>query len=185
MPPLLTYTDETGTHTAGRYFVVAGIALDAYHGKTRDALLKAETNSGKEKRDWRKSTPSMRVRYLDEALVIEFLHSRVFFQIYRQIGKGEFFERTADTLAGAAEHFGGTGYRRVLAAHEGFTVGGRVKLQQLLDSRGNFEVRSGSFGARPEIRLADALCGLLALVHCSEHGAEYEHLVKDWFVRIA
>lgn len=183
MSDLLSYSDETGNHSRGRYFVVAGIALDGYHNEVRSRLRNAETNSGKEKKDWHKASPEMRKRYLHECLSIPQLKGRVFYHVYTNFPKSRYLIHTADTLIAAGDHFGRAD-RWVRAAHEGFTVGARKKLEMLLRAAGDFEVRSGAFRERPEIRLADALCGMLAAVHCTGKGAPYEHLMQDWFVEV-
>src|ERR1700687_5717261 len=151
MSDLLSYSDETGSHTGGRYFIVAGIALDGYHNQVRIGLRQAENSSGKEKADWHGSAPDVRVDYLEECLNISHLKGRIFFHIWKNIVKTRMLLHTADTLAAAAQYFG-IDNRSVRAHHEGFTVGSRKRLEGLLRSAGDFEVRSGWFNQRPEIR---------------------------------
>ena len=130
----------------------------------------------------------MKVRYLDECFKLEALRGRLFFRTHADIRPATFMYCTAQTLMAAADILGGDRCQ-VKAAHEGFTQGKRKRLEQMLTPRGRFEVRSGAFEAKPEIRLADALCGFLAAVydlnpHKRGRGGPFEHLPLDWLVRV-
>jgi hypothetical protein len=46
------------------------------------------------------------------------------------------------------------------------------------------EVRNARQVRYPEIRLADALAGLIAKVRFSADGGDYAGLMRDWFVEI-
>lgn len=183
MPDLLSYSDETGNHSAGAYFVVAGFTLDGYHNDVREALRQAETTSKKEKRDWRGSSLAQRRRYIEAALRISHLEKRIFFRRHARLTDPDYIGCTAETLIATGALFG-IQKRWMICAHEGFTVANRTKLHGLLAGKGQFEVRSGAFKERPEIRLADALCGLIAEVHFRRDGDDYADLVKDWFYEV-
>ena len=148
------YTDESGSHTRGRYLVIAGIALVGHHNAVRAHLYAAEEQSRKGKRCWAGTDARINADYLSRALDTELLAGRVFYQRYRNASPT--WDNTVDALALALKRFGDRG-RRCILAHEGFGSGTRKKLERAL--RGLVaEVRSGQSERRPEIRLADPQC---------------------------
>jgi hypothetical protein len=157
------YSDETGQHTRGRFFIVAGVALSAYRQKIRTDLLRIEAESGKELRDWHKASTQRLRAYLTAALAMPELHGRIFFRVHERIAPSDYWPRTIDTLLAAATAFR-HGTEPVTVVHEGFTRGTRKKLARELKVHGRFDVWPGVFEMRPEIRLADALAGLIAQV---------------------
>lgn len=180
MERVFFYSDETGHHSGGRYFIVAGIVVAAYHKLIRQQLVEAERISGKGKLDWHGTKDRRdRRRYLELALDIPQLRGRVFFRAYENTQ--EYWSCTAKALGEAVSLFGRE--KQCIIAHEGFTHSGREKLKRSVKASGRFEVRAGDF-KEPLIRLADCLAGFLALVKFGDPkkadflgGLDY-----DWFI---
>jgi hypothetical protein len=174
------YSDETGQHTRGRFFIVAGVALSAYRQKIRTDLLRIEAESGKALMDWHKTSPPRRRAYVAAALALPELHGRIFFRVHERINPSDYWPRTIDTLLAAAATFR-HGTRTVTVVHEGFTRGTRKKLASELKVHGRFDVWPGFFEMRPEVRLADALAGLVAQAKFPNGAkAGSTDLLPDW-----
>lgn len=174
------YSDETGQQTRGRFFIVAGIALSAYRQKIRTDLLRIEAESGKELMDCHKTSPRRLRAYLAAALAMPELRGRIFFRVHERIDPSDYWPRTIDTLLAAAEVFR-HGTQTVTIVHEGFTRGTRKKLARELKGHGRFDVWPGFFEIRPEIRLADALAGLIVQAKFPRGAkAACTDLLPDW-----
>lgn len=176
------YSDETGTHTKGRYFLVAGVVLTRHQKWIADQLAFAERISGKGKQDW-KGTKNYknRVRYIEEALDIENLKGTVFYATYPE-NQREYWAYTVDALSRAVCRFGID--RKTLMRHQGFNYQTRGKLKGALKEMGrDFEIQTGS-DKRAEIRLADAVCGYLGLLlfNADSPVANAYPAVPDWFI---
>lgn len=158
MGPVYFYTDETGNKSGGRYFIIAGVALDADLNATRRQLITLEAmKGGIGRHDWHDTKePRVRCRYLCGALVIPTLEGHLFWTRFE--GRTDYWRCTVEALQLAMRHYGRD--KRCVVAHEGFTVGSRDKLQNEL--LGDFEVRRGNF-REPLIRLADRLAGGLGV----------------------
>lgn len=176
------YSDETGTHSGGRYFVVAGAVLGKHQKWTADQIAHAERVSDKGRQDW-KGTKNVkqRIRYIEEVLKIANLRGAVFFATYPNNDR-KYFDCTVDALTRAVIQFGQD--RKTLIRHQGFNYKTREKLKAALTETGrDYEIQTGS-EKRAEIRLADALCGYLGLVlfNQDERNRNYYPPVPDWFL---
>lgn len=82
------YSDETGSHTKGRYFLVAGVVLTRHQKWIADQLHHAERVSGKGKQDWKgEKNVKIRIRYLEEVFAIKGLHGAVFIARFRRTSR--------------------------------------------------------------------------------------------------
>jgi hypothetical protein len=178
------YTDETGTHTKGRYFLVAGIAITRHQKWIEDQLHHAERVSGKGKQDWKgEKNVNRRVRYLQEVFAIQNLRGTVFYCAFPDNAQ-DYWGYTVEAITMALARFGVD--RRNYIRHQGFGFKTRQKLTAAL-AAGNydFEIQTGS-EKRAEIRLADAICGFLGLslfnAGCST--ADFYPAIPDWFINL-
>lgn len=157
--PVYFFTDETGNQTGGKYFIVAGLAIDAELGASRQALKEIEQEkNGIGKLDWHKANqPRVRCRFLCSAMAVPTLQTRMFCVRYE--GRRDYWQCTIEALQIAMRRYAGD--RLSIVSHEGFTVSKRDQLQRRLI--GDFEVRSGNFDGEPLIRFADRMAGGLAI----------------------
>lgn len=108
------FSDETGAHTGGKYFIVAGVAFGSYRNWNRQDLLKAERVSLKERKDWADTkNPYQRIRYIEIILGLTGLQGRVFFACYRNTK--DYWDLTVETLDAAMHHFCRDDCRRLIA----------------------------------------------------------------------
>lgn len=154
------FSDETGSNTRGRYFLVAGFASSRYRLWTRDDLLHVERVSMKNKRAWNETKVlAQRTRYIRDVLRIQHLQSRLFYATYRDNGR-QTWTCTADAICLAVKRFAPNGH--AIIKHQGFEYGAREKLRESLDPLGiSYEIQPANQLKHAEIRLADALCGYL------------------------
>jgi hypothetical protein len=176
------FSDETGAHTGGRYFLVGGVALISHRLWTRDQLLQIERVSGKDKKDWHATkNPLQRRRYIEEVLKIEALRGAVFHAEYRDNGKN-YFDCTVDALVSAIATYGED--RHNIVVHQGFAFAARTRLARALERQGHsYEIQPGNQNKRVEIRLADALCGYVGMM--SDPDNVYANAfpeLPEWFV---
>lgn len=176
------FSDETGSHSGGRYFVVVGVAFTQHRLWIRDDLEQVERACGKGKQDW-KGTKNLshRIDYIERVLEIQHLQGTVFYAEYLN-NKKEYWSYTVDALTLAIQRFG-VG-RISLIRHQGFNAKTRQKFKASLRSCGcEFEIQSGS-DKRAEVRLADALCGYVGLVkhNADNESANYYPNMPDWFI---
>jgi len=177
--PVYFFTDETGNQTGGKYFIVAGVALEAELGASRQALKEIEqAKNGIGKLDWHKTKqPRVRCRYLCPAMALPFVQGRMFYVRYE--GRRDYWQCTIEALQIAMRHYGSD--KACIVAHEGFTVSKRDRLQ--LKLIGDFEVRSGNFDNEPLIRFADRMAGGLAInaywdaSHASRYACPFDRVV--------
>lgn len=176
------FSDETGAHTGGRCFLVGGVAMLNRRLWTRDQLVQVERVSGKDTKDWHDTkNPVQRRRYIEEVLKIDALNGAVFSSEYRDNGK-RYFDCTVDALTRAIERFGQ--HRHNIIIHQGFAYGARQKLKTELKKLGcSFDIQPGNQDRRPEIRLADSLCGYLAMMRDpgNRHASAFPN-VPEWFI---
>lgn len=176
------FSDETGLHSAGRYFLVVGVAFTKYRQWIADDLHHAERVSCKGKQDW-KGTKNIhqRIRYISEVLQIERLRGTVFYAAYEN-NKKEYWTYTVDALSMAIQRFAAD--RHSIVRHQGFNFKSREKLKKAMSDAGcSFEIQSGSQQKRAEIRLADALAGYLGMsMYGDSTTAGYFPDVPEWFV---
>jgi hypothetical protein len=125
------YSDETGQHTRGRFFIVAGVALSAYRQKIRTDLLRIEAESAKGLGDWHGTSPRRRRLYLKAALALPELRDCVFYRVHTNVQPGDYWQSTVNTLLAAATSFRGS-REEIVVVHEGFTVATRGKLAKQL-----------------------------------------------------
>jgi hypothetical protein len=176
------YSDETGQHSNGRYFLVCGVVLVTHQKWIQDQLHHAERVSDKGRQDW-KGTKNVRQRsrYIEEVLEIQNLKGRVFYAAYADNQKN-YWQYTVDALTKAIVKLGADG--RCLMRHQGFNYNTRTKLADALACAGcDYEIQTGS-EKRAEIRLADALCGYVGLVMFNSESqfAKYFPDLPDWFI---
>ena len=178
------FADETGSHSGGRYFLVAGVALSKYRLWVKDELEQAERASGKGKQDWKgtRHVPH-RVNYIERVLAMENLRGTFFYAEYTNNRK-EYWAYTVEALVLAITRFGKD--RHNIVRHQGLNFKSRQKLKQALARSGySIEIQSGS-ERRAEIRLADALSGYLGLVRHnsgSRSAADFPN-VPEWVVNL-
>jgi hypothetical protein len=145
MQRVFFYSDETGPKSKGRFFIVAGIAIEAHHGSIRRQLLEAEDRSRKGKLDWHGTKePRRRRRYLEAAFNIRELQGHVFYYIHTDTQ--DYWGCTVKTLRRAIERFAQS--HQSVIMHEGFTHAGREGLKRSIQragAEGRFEVRAGAF----------------------------------------
>ncbi len=187
MQRVYVYSDESSRKGGEAVFVVAGLAIEAYHNVVWRALQEAEEKSGKGLRDWHSTRdPKTRRRYLEAALAIPEIEGRVFYRVYEPL-LADPWSATVETLAEVVERFGGEEKTCVLA-HEGFTKGSREKLKRAVErspAAGNIEVASGNLNGSPMIRLADSLAGLLRLLSGDpERANRFEDMKQEWFIEL-
>jgi hypothetical protein len=177
------FSDETGQHTGGKYFVVAGIALTKYRKWIVDDITHAERASGKGKQDW-KGTKNVAIRsdYIERVLNIENLNGSVFYAAYEDNQK-QYWDYTVDALARAIQFFAPD--EHCIIRHQGFNHKTREKLKASLAISGaSFEIQTGDI-KRSEIRLADALAGFIGVVKYSgTDSANYYPDVPGWFLNL-
>lgn len=176
------FSDETGQHSGGKYFLVCGAAISTHRIWTAEQLGHAERVSSKGKQDW-KGTKNVgqRVRYIEEVLAIQNLKGTIFFAAYENNHK-EYWDYTVDALFRVIQRFGRN--RRSLIRHHALNFKSREKLKAALSSVGHrYEIQTGS-EKRAEIRLADAICGYIGLqMYNSNHeSAGLFPPIPDWFV---
>jgi hypothetical protein len=175
------YSDETGNHTGGKYFTVAGVVFATNRKWNRHDLLQAESVSMKEKKDWHSTKNiAQRIKYIEVVLQMPDLQGRVFYCTCRNNQKN-YWELTVDSLELAIKQL--CDGCVTLVHHQGFNASTRDKLRKDLKARGlDVKVIPGDQSIKPEVRLADALCGFIG-VH--EGGgplcAKYPEL-PAWFV---
>lgn len=176
------FSDETGQHSGGKYFLMAGVAFTKYRKWIADDLHLAERVSMKGKQDW-KGTKNIeqRIRYIQEILSIDNLQGSVFYSAYENHDK-QYWDYTVDALTRAVGRFGAN--RHSIIRHQGFNYRSREKLKAALAVSGySYEIQSGSQEKRAEIRLADALSGYIGLVRFSgAQTASYYPDIPAWFV---
>jgi hypothetical protein len=178
------YSDETGSHTKGRYFLVAGVVLTRHQKWIADQLHHAERVSGKGKQDWKRreerqdsdSLPGGGRRY----------HGPSWGRVYRSFPQNEqnYWDYTASTLSSALPLFGAG--RMNYVRHQGFNFRTREKLKGDLECSGcAFQIQTGS-EKRAEIRLADAICGFLGLTlfNADSPTAKLYPAMPDWFIEL-
>jgi hypothetical protein len=178
------FSDETGAHTGGKYFIVAGVAFDSYRKWNRHDLLQAEAVSMKDRKDWSDTKNAyQRIKYIEVVLGMGGLRGRVFFACYRNTK--DYWNLTVATLDAALHHFCGGDCRRLIS-HQGFNSQTRYKLRKALTARGwRVEVDPAGQKLHPEMRLADALCGYLGICHNEDSKvADKFPEMPDWFVNL-
>ena len=162
MQRVYVYSDESSRKGGEAVFVVAGLAIEAYHNVVWRALQQAEEESGKGSRDWHSTRDlKTRRRYLEVALAIPEIEGRVFYRVYG-VPLADPWSATVATLAEVVERFGGEEKTCVLA-REGFTKGSREKLKRAVERRrrGLRSVRSTRPRARhPHWRPRESRWGL-------------------------
>jgi hypothetical protein len=178
------FSDETGQHSGGRYFLLAGVAFTRYRKWIADELLHAERASGKGKQDW-KGTKHLghRIDYIRRLLQIEAMRGSVFYACYER-NEREYWTYTVDALLRALAFFGSG--RRNIVRHQGFNYRSREKLRAALVGTGlEVHIESGNKEKRCEIRAADALAGYLGLMkYGSTETSNYYPDVPDWLVNL-
>ena len=177
------FSDETGSHTGGRYFIVAGVVFENYRKWNRHALLHAESVSLKGKLKWSDTTNhAQRIKYLQVALNLDELRGRIFFGRYTDTNKGKYWTHTLDSLSEAMCTFAAG--RCCAVHHQGLNAGSRDRMKKDLRSRGfDAHVHPADQSLRPEIRLADALCGYLGICCDPDHKMINAYPERpDWFV---
>lgn len=176
------FSDETGQHSGGRYFLVVGVAFAKYRKWITDDLHAAERTSDKGKQDWKGTkNPVCRINYIERILQIEALKGTVFYAAYENHEK-EYWDYTVDALALGIQRFGRTCHS--IVRHQGFNYRTREKLKAaLIDTGCSYEIQTGSKEKRAEIRLADALAGYVGLVRFNRSAtANHYPQPPDWFV---
>lgn len=68
---LYCYVDETGQDTAGEFFLVSIVILDALREELKEWLQKLEKESGKGKKKWTKATRKQRQVYMEQIVADE------------------------------------------------------------------------------------------------------------------
>jgi hypothetical protein len=176
------FADETGTHSGGRYFLVAGVAFTKYRLWMKDELEHAERASGKGKQDWKGTKHAgIRADYIQRVFDIEHMRQSMFYAEYLNNGK-EYWSYTVDTLDRAIRRFGEG--RHNIVRHQGLNYKSREKLKGELKNAGySVEIQSGS-EKRAEIRAADGLAGYLGLVKHNPENPAIRHYpnVPAWIV---
>jgi hypothetical protein len=175
------FSDETGQHSGGKYFVVAGVAFAKYRNWIAEEVQHAERASGKGKQDW-KGTKNVAIRadYLNRILEIGNLNGTVFYAAYENHQK-EYWDYTVDAIGMAIRRFAPDAHS--IIRHQGFNYRTREKLKAELTTSGtSFEIQTGA-DKRCEIRLADALSAFIGIVKYSgSDSANHYPDVPDWFV---
>lgn len=176
------FADESGNHSGGRYFVVAGVAFTKYRQWIKSDLEHAERASGKGKQDWKGTkNPSVRANYIERVLAIEQMRESVFYAEYLNNDR-EYWSYTVDALTLAIKKFGDGKHN--IVRHQGLNYKSRQKLKyNLLECGLSVEIQSGS-DKRAEIRVADGLAGYLGLVR---HNPESPSVnlypdIPDWII---
>jgi hypothetical protein len=182
VPLVQIYSDES--YGGKGLFVVAGVSIDAFHTEIWRALIAAESESGKGKRDWHNTRdPRTRRAYLERALSVSHLIGRVFYRLWAIKPAGR-WDATVVTLNAAVTHFAEN--ENCSLAHEGFTEDSRKKLRHAVrtsPARSRVNVATGSFDHNPMIRLADSLSGAIRLLRSDPaRASRFEDLDYDWFV---
>jgi hypothetical protein len=149
----------------------------------RAELELAESRSRKYKRDWYGTRPIQRIDYLHRACAIERLREHIFFHACSSAPTACYPQVRADSVQSAIGKFASRNRRAI--HYEGLTRSNRESLFYELRRRGlRSEIRNARFHKYPEVRLADALAGMIAKVRFGTDGPDYAHLLKDWFVEI-
>ena len=176
------FADETGNHSGGRYFLVAGVAFTKYRLWIRDELEQIERVSGKGKQDWKGTkNPRVRVDYIERVIALEQMQGTAFYAEYLNNDK-EYWLYTVDALERAIKRFGAGCHN--IVRHQGLNYKSREKLKEDLRSVGySVEIQTGS-EKRAEIRVADGLAGYLGLVKHNPDSstANYFPDVPDWII---
>ena len=176
--------DETGTHTGGRYFLVAGVAFTKYRLWIKGDLEQAERLSGKGKQDWKGTKHAgIRANYISRVFEIEQMQGTIFFAEYLN-NKKEYWAYTVDALECAIKRFGADKHN--IIRHQGLNYRSREKLKSDLTKAGySIEIQSGS-EKRAEIRAADAVAGYLGLVrHNGESSTAHLYPdVPEWIINL-
>lgn len=189
MSRVLFYSDESYGKGASPSIAIAGIAIEDYHNVIWQGLLKAEENSGKTTKDWRKTRDrKQRRNYLEMALGIPYLTGRVFYRVF-DTPQNRWMARI-EALSAAANQFAPD--KPTVIYQEGFTKANRALLKLDLEREGvNVEeARPGSVVENPMIRLADSLAGFFRLMRTNPLGGNpdprdyFGHLMYDWFVEL-
>lgn len=166
METVYFFSDESGLHTGGRYFLVAGAVFGTHRTWMKQQLEHAERVSCKGKQDWKGTKLlSQRVRYISEVLKIKNIQGTIYYAAYRNNNR-DYWRCTTDALVRAIGRYAAG--RHCIVRHQGFNAKTRMKLHEALRCAGvDYEIQSGS-EKRAEIRLADALCGYISLMQINE-----------------
>ena len=177
------YLDDSGQQSRGQFFVIAGVAIAHERAAVSSALCYAETLSRKHLRDWHKTNPDRRISYLTHACAIPAVHAKAFYKVHANCGRADLMQLRVDAVQTAIAVFAHQNKRAIY--YEGLTRANRESLEHGLRRRGlKCQVRNGQFETVPEVRLADALAGMIAKVRFSTDGPDYAHLLYDWFVEL-
>ena len=177
------YLDDSGQQSKGRFFVVAGIAIERDRAAISSTLCRVETISRKHLRDWHRTNAERRIAYLTSACSISALQGRVFYKIYANCADTNQMQLRADAVQDAIAIFAHHSRRAIY--YEGLTRASRESLEHGLRRCGlKCEVRNGSFAKVPEVRLVDSLAGMIAKVKFSPDGSDYTHLIDNSFVEL-
>jgi hypothetical protein len=175
------YSDETGLHTGGKYFLIGGVIFEKTRRWTRHQLLHAESVSLKGKKDWHATkNQAQRVKYIETITDIAELRGCVFHDCYRNNAKN-YWSMTVDSLDRALTRF--SCQQAAIVFHQGFNSGSRNKLQKDLRERGHdVSVASANQENLPEVRLADAVCGYLGVLESRGRIANAYPDCPEWLV---
>ena len=174
------YADDSGQQSQGRFFVVAGLAVEHARSDVSDALCEAEEMSGKGRyRDWHGTSSRRRVAFLDCVSKTPLVRGRIFYKVYRNTTSDHMLLR-ADAAQAAIAAFAPRNRRAIF--YEGLTRPNRDSLKRELRRRGlQSEVRTALWDKHPEVRLADTLAAMIGKVMFSTDGAEYAEFLCEWF----
>lgn len=148
------FTDETGAHTGGRHFIVAGVAFGHYRRWNRHDLLHAENVSLKGRKDWHETKNiAQRVQYIEIVLELERLREHMFYTHFTDTSKEHYWQHTVDTLCLAIAHF--TDQETAVVHHQGLNGGSRDRLKKNLRERSyKVHVKPAPQELKPEVRQA-------------------------------
>ena len=134
--------------------------IEANRQSVIDSLVAAERRSGKGLRDWHKTDRRAREYYL--SLVLDISDVDIFYTAYDRLHSSACFGARADVLAAAIRRFSpGDCHHMVLP--EGLKGAPRRQLLNMLIGAGcsRVTVESVDFFQNPEVRLADAMAGMI------------------------
>lgn len=161
---IIFYGDDSHTPTSRRVkgldLVVAGIIAQHDRTNLHDHLVEIEQLTQKGRKDWFKTAPRVRERYIEAVRGLEMI--RVFYCPFDARIKTEISKARIDTLSAAIKVFT-TGHCEHRIAYEGLKSKPREQLRKALSGMGHARVSaiSAQIKEDPEVRLADALAGYI------------------------